>query len=57
MAMLQLLIIWNYSRRISCILIVYLLNIFDTGPNPTRPMDGPDPRPTLCVLELAAVTA
>jgi len=57
MAMLQLLIIWNYSRRISCILIVYLLNIFDTGPDPTRPTDGPDPRPTLCVLELAAVTA
>jgi len=33
MAMLQLLII--SSRRIFCILITYLLDIFDTGPDPT----------------------
>ena len=59
MAMLQLLIIRNYSRRISCILVAYLLDIFDTGPGPTRPtqdgefcdptqpMNGLDLRPTL----------
>jgi len=50
MAMLQLLIVRNYSRRISC--IAYLLDISDTGPDPTQPTkDGefcdptrPDPR-------------
>jgi len=34
MAMLQLLIIRNYSRRISCIYVAYLLDIFDTGSVP-----------------------
>jgi len=49
MALLQLLIITNYSQRLigSCMLIAYLLNIFDTGPDPTRPVDGPDLCPTL----------
>ena len=58
MAMLQL-IIRNNSRRISCIKIAYLLDIFDTEPDqpktenfvtqsdPTRLMDRPDPRPNL----------
>jgi len=40
MAMLQLLIIRNYSRRISCVYIVYLLDIFDSWPEPIQP----DPR-------------
>ena len=41
--MLQLLTIINYSRRIIGFLsvIVYLLGIFDTGRDPTRPIqDG-----------------
>jgi len=69
MAMLLLLIIMNYSRRIigflrvNCIFSTY----FDTGtdppktenfvthpdpilPDPTRPMDGRDPCPTLIYL-------
>jgi len=39
MTTLQLLIIMNHSRRIIDLLrvIVYLLDIFGTGPNPTQP--------------------
>ena len=30
-----------------CVSCIYVLDIFDTGPNPTRHMDGPDLRPIL----------